>query len=695
MTGRAVLFVLLGGLACGGGGSDGGSGPNPPPVTVTVTPTRDTLTVGTSATFGATVANSGDPGVSWTVVGSGSAGSVSAAGIYTAGTTPQTVLLIAASDSVPTVKDTALVQVVAAPNATMTVGDSVLEQQAGLAASVPSQSGMTYTWTVTGGTLGSGQGTAAITYTAGAPGGAQVGVTVRNLADSAVTVVRGVTIVPAPAISSFTVARDTVTTGEGTTLTATFVHGAGSISQGVGAVTSGAVTPVGPFLTPYVPTTYQLTVTGFRGATSTAQVTAVAVHPPVLSEFRALTTRVPVGGHGLLQVGWNHDPGVQVSLDPGAIPVLSSPVQTPNLAAAGVVTFTATVRSPADSILTDTASLTAVMPAAGSFTAAGVMDSGRIGGGIAELLDGRVLIAGGNNFIAGGLRGAELFDPATGQFTATGMMLHPRSFPLAVTLDDGRVLVAGFDDLLNPTTELYDPATGQFSAGPNTHGAGLQGMRKLSDGRVFLLTGTAPANYAELFDPVGNTVSVTDSIIPSRNGPGVVPLPNDQVLIVGGLELGTGDVATALVYDPTTGHFTPTGSLAAVRPQGTYTALQDGRVLAAGGVAGGVLITGAELYDPGTGQWSGTGALATPRFGHGAVLLGDGRILLVTGIGDGIGIPEYAESFDPNTGVFTPLAGSVHGGRTLPNLLRLSDGRVLLTGGSVTGGVTNVTDLFQ
>jgi hypothetical protein len=65
-----------------------------------------------------------------------------------------------------------------------------------------------------------------------------------------------------------------------------------------------------------------------------------------------------------------------------------------------------------------------------------------------------------------------------------------------------------------------------------------------------------------------------------------------------------GSLASAEIYDPTAGTFTPAGDMAARREVHTATLLSDGRVLIAGGVAyGGINIffgslATAELYEP-------------------------------------------------------------------------------------------------
>ncbi|MGC1614936.1 MAG: hypothetical protein WA736_09635 [Candidatus Acidiferrum sp.] len=89
------FLLLLTALAwlqgCGGGGA--GSGPNPPPaplpsIVVTVTPASGSVLLGNSQAFAATVTNTTDSDVTWSVNGipngSTSTGTISAAGLYTA-----------------------------------------------------------------------------------------------------------------------------------------------------------------------------------------------------------------------------------------------------------------------------------------------------------------------------------------------------------------------------------------------------------------------------------------------------------------------------------------------------------------------------------------------------------------------------------------------------------------------------------
>ena len=96
----------------------------------------------------------------------------------------------------------------------------------------------------------------------------------------------------------------------------------------------------------------------------------------------------------------------------------------------------------------------------------------------------------------------------------------------------------------------------------------------------------------------------------------------------------------------------------------TATKLEDGRVLLTQGCG-----TAAELYDPSTGSFTPTGSMSVNRAGKTATLLQDGRVLMAGGYdcgrGGEDGIWATAEIYDPSDRHLQPT-GSMHTGRGVP-----------------------------
>src|SRR5262249_3065309 len=139
------------------------------------------------------------------------------------------------------------------------------------------------------------------------------------------------------------------------------------------------------------------------------------------------------------------------------------------------------------------------------------------------------------------------------------------------------------------------------------------------------------------YDPATGTWSATGSLNAQRYFPTVTLLQNGKVLAAAGNDYDFVNnqsiyLKRAEIYDPGTGLWSTTGSLATARSQFTTTLLSSGKVLAVAGltrVAGNLTnLSSAELYDPVLGTWSLTGSLNTARYNHKATLLPTGKVLV-------------------------------------------------------------------
>jgi Galactose oxidase, central domain len=213
---------------------------------------------------------------------------------------------------------------------------------------------------------------------------------------------------------------------------------------------------------------------------------------------------------------------------------------------------------------------------------------------------------------------------------------------------------------------------------------------------VFLaFVGGAPSSNAQ---SVGTFTAIGNMSVP-RSFHTATLLADGKVLIVGGAattRLGgeTQPVTSAELYDPNTGTFTPSASMATPMVFPTATLLNDGRVLVVGRgyPFDACLKNTAELYDPTTGTFSQTGSTVTNQLGGRAILLNDGRVLIAGGASacprnEPVPIAN-PELYDPSTDIFTPTGpfattGSnfyVNGGPDISAVSLLPDGRVLIAG---------------
>ena len=292
-------------------------------------------------------------------------------------------------------------------------------------------------------------------------------------------------------------------------------------------------------------------------------------------------------------------------------------------------------------------------------------------GHIATLLeDGTVLVVGGIGPTPDTWRAsAEVYNPSTDSWAKAGKTKGARAWLAATRLSDGRVLLAGglgreSRETFGPLdwAEIYDAATGTWSTtGSIGDERSEHTLTLLDDGRVLVAGGVRDVP-AELYGPSDGRWTQTSSLREERQIHRATLLEDGTVLLTGGM---TGDKIEALqsaeIYDPIKGAWSLTGSMSEARAGHTATRLPDGRVLVAGGErsreSSERIIGSAEVYDPTSGTWSPVGSMSEKRMYFSAVLLEDGTVLVIGGIGErageGLTILDSTELFDPSTNTWS------------------------------------------
>jgi N-acetylneuraminic acid mutarotase len=251
----------------------------------------------------------------------------------------------------------------------------------------------------------------------------------------------------------------------------------------------------------------------------------------------------------------------------------------------------------------------------------------------------------------------------------------------------GRPALAADTDTWQPVAAMTTPRIGGLTATPLSNGlvlvaGGIVENRGAADPRELY----GPTATAELYDPASGAWRATGSMATPRAFHTASLLRDGTVLVLGGgAEMGghTG-LRSAEIYDPATGSWRPAPHLREARWFHTATTLPDGRVLVAGGGT-----DSAERYDPATASWQQAGTMSRPRAMHAATLLHDGTVLALGGRASETSArgtdPATAERYDPATNSWRPagtLPAAFTGGFSATTLL---DGTVLVAGGAGLG----------
>ncbi len=273
--------------------------------------------------------------------------------------------------------------------------------------------------------------------------------------------------------------------------------------------------------------------------------------------------------------------------------------------------------------------------------------------GAASLPDGRLLVVGGYGRLTTGQLGigdTSIFDPVSKGWSRVADMHSARWYPTVTELADGRYLAVSGNtaDATHwaDTPEVYDPGSNTWTlltgvATTGVHETEYPFDYLLPNGKVFVI-GPAEAQ-AYLLDAAGTgTWAAVGGASPVRNGSSVMYRPGKVLFTGGGASVDNAgpstDTAATIDLTAATPAWQTVAPMNNSRVYHTLTMLADGTVLAVGGsptTDQHVITTGvlpAEIWNPDTGVWAPVASMAASRNYHStALLMPDGRVLVAGG----------------------------------------------------------------
>ncbi|MDD5530546.1 MAG: kelch repeat-containing protein [bacterium] len=315
--------------------------------------------------------------------------------------------------------------------------------------------------------------------------------------------------------------------------------------------------------------------------------------------------------------------------------------------------------------------------------------TGHMGVLLAPEYNDEVIVFGGTG------TSSTLYNETSNSWTASGNMAYSRDIGAPALLPNGKVLMIGGDN--SGVNELYDPVGKTWSIvdtmiwRSRTHFS----IAILPTGKVLAVgsfNNDTAAKLPEIYDPTNPAWTTKTSLKTAREAATITLLPiehtsncSTNVLISGGEGAG-GILNTCELYNYKMDSTAYTGSLNTARTHHTANLISSDQVLAAGGRNAGGAVNSCEIWDLVSGNWTTTGTMATSRFDHSATQLKDGKIL-VTG-GENTGYVASCEVF--NSGAWTPT-GTMATARARHSAILLLNGNVLVIGGETAAGTYTAT----
>lgn len=270
-----------------------------------------------------------------------------------------------------------------------------------------------------------------------------------------------------------------------------------------------------------------------------------------------------------------------------------------------------------------------------------------------------------------------------------------------------------------PSIQVSNTWRGAFLApgtfGPTAYGAtgvSLFGdLFPLAGGRMLAIGGAGPV--VSTWEPDRQELAPNGLIPFNLAFAARAQLADGRVLLAGGLDVTTQQPsAEAWLYDPATGTAQSVGPMTSARAGAAACTLPNGKVFLFGGLSSidvtnpttlfGAILNSSELFDPVTSTFAAGPTIAERKAFATATLMNNNQVLVAGGLGVApvVNLPfvsNLAWTYSATTNTFGLFPKTFTEGRMFHTATKLSDGRVLLSGGVTAdlSGVLTTGDLTQ
>ena len=258
------------------------------------------------------------------------------------------------------------------------------------------------------------------------------------------------------------------------------------------------------------------------------------------------------------------------------------------------------------------------------------------------LADGRVFVSGGSTNDGQDDSGhpCEIYDPASDSWSDAPPHIEALGGHVLVATPAGRLVAAN-----NLRTEVLEPGASVWTSAPATPtGFPQSASVQLRDGRLAMLGGYPGSTIVEILDLESLIWQSAAPMSVGRFGVTAAVLEDGRVLAVGGEMEDLQSYGPNELYDPAADRWTALPAAHRPREELAATLLPDGVVLLTGGFRPWAPVAEVELFLPEVGKLAVTASLAAARNAHSAVAMDDGRVLIAGGAVEGEGGADDLET---------------------------------------------------